>query len=240
MNLLVNESIKMTSLDIAEVTKKQHKHVLADIRKEIEELGDEIGQLIFRPSSYINSQNKEQPCYEFGKDGAMQLALKYDAKTRYRVIKRIEELETLPQSTSSGTESFEKNLIGAKYSIDILRVDETSKIKMLEQVHERHNVPSDYLPVYVDEYVTKSLTSLIEENGIKISAQKANNKLMAAGFLELKQRPSSKGGTKEFKSITEKGSKYGKNLINPRNQRETQPHYYESSFMELMKLAGVI
>lgn len=238
MNLLVNESIKMTSLDIAEVTKKQHKHVLADIRKEIEELGDEIGQLIFRPSSYINSQNKEQPCYEFGKDGAMQLALKYDAGTRYKVIKRIEELETSPQPTTDGIESFEKNLIGAKYSIDILRVDETSKIKMLESVHKSHGVPTDYLPSYVDEEVTKSLTALLNENDYETKAQKANNKLMASGFLELKQRPSKKG-TKEFKSLTESGLKYGKNLINPRNQRETQPHYYESTFNELMKLAGV-
>src|SRR5690625_5104339 len=83
----------MTSLDIAEITGKRHADVMRDVRKEIDELGREIGQRIFAQSSYINRQNKEQPCYSFGKDGAMQLALKYDAKTRYRVIKRIEELE---------------------------------------------------------------------------------------------------------------------------------------------------
>ena len=93
MNGLITTDIEMTSLDIAEITGKRHADVMRDVRKEIDELGREIGQRIFAQSSYINRQNKEQPCYSFGKDGAMQLALKYDAKTRYRVIKRIEELE---------------------------------------------------------------------------------------------------------------------------------------------------
>lgn len=89
----MNKDIKMTSLDIAEIVGKKHQHVMRDIRIEIESLGVKTGQSIFGQSSYINSQNKKQPCYSFGKDGAMQLALKYDAKTRFKVIKRIEELE---------------------------------------------------------------------------------------------------------------------------------------------------
>lgn len=93
MNQLMDVEIKMTSLDLAELTGKEHRNIMRDIRKEIEELGEEVGQLIFEQSSYINSQNKEQPCYTFGKKGAMQLALKYDAETRYKVIERIEELE---------------------------------------------------------------------------------------------------------------------------------------------------
>lgn len=93
MNKLMTTDVKMTSLDIAEVTGKRHADVMRDVRREVEELGDEIGQRIFAQSSYINKQNKEQPCYEFGKQGAMQLALKYDAKTRYNVISYIEQLE---------------------------------------------------------------------------------------------------------------------------------------------------
>src|SRR5699024_3879553 len=85
--------IKMTSLDIAEVTGKQHQHILRDIRKEIEDLGNEVGQSIFGRTSYRDKSNREKPCFSFGKQGAMQLALKYDAKTRFKVIKRIEELE---------------------------------------------------------------------------------------------------------------------------------------------------
>ncbi|MEK4712289.1 Rha family transcriptional regulator [Sporosarcina sp. FSL K6-5500] len=94
MKQLINSGVKMTSLDIAEIVGKKHYNVMRDIRIEIENLGEEVGQLIFEESTYMNSQNKQQPCYTFGKDGAMQLALKYDAMTRFKVIKRIEELES--------------------------------------------------------------------------------------------------------------------------------------------------
>src|SRR5690625_2745382 len=98
MNKLKTADIKMKSIDIAKVTGKMHKHVMADVRKEITELGNKIGRTIFRPTERIDSQNRKQPIYEFGKDGAMQLALKYDAKTRYHVIQYIEKLESKPVS----------------------------------------------------------------------------------------------------------------------------------------------
>jgi Rha family phage regulatory protein len=93
MNNLITKEIQLTSLELAEITGKRHADVMRDIRNEIITLGEEIGQRIFAQSSYTNSQNKEQPCYQFGRKGAMQLALKYDAKTRYKVIEKLEELE---------------------------------------------------------------------------------------------------------------------------------------------------
>lgn len=110
MNALITNDIKMTSLEIAEIVGKEHKNVMRDIRNEIESLGDEIGRLIFEQSSYINSQNKQQPCYTLNKKGAMQLALKYDAKTRFKVIKRIEELEN-PQPKFNLPNNFKEALL---------------------------------------------------------------------------------------------------------------------------------
>lgn len=94
MNQLITNDIEMTSLDIAEVTGKRHDHVMRDIRNEINELGKEISRPIFGESTYKNGRGREYPCYMLNKKGAMQLALKYDAKTRHRVIERIEELES--------------------------------------------------------------------------------------------------------------------------------------------------
>ena len=74
MNNLIQTDVKMNSVELSELVEKRHDHVMRDIRNEIKKLGD-IGQPIFGESSYINKQNKEQPCYEFGKDGAMQLDL---------------------------------------------------------------------------------------------------------------------------------------------------------------------
>ena len=154
-------------------------------------------------------------------------------------------IEVLPQIRKTGSYigftdekkiAFETQLISVKYTSEILRVDETSKIKMLEEAHKRYGVPTNHLPQYVDEEVTVSLTTLLRKHGITISTAKINTKLIELGILEIKERPSSKGGVKEFKSLTEKGLYYGKNLINPRCPKETQPHYYESKFSELIRM----
>lgn len=133
MNNLISTDLKMTSLDIADATSKQHKHVLFDIRKEVEELGEELGQPIFRPSTYTNSQNREMPCYEFGKDGAMQLALKYDAKTRYLVIKKIEELE----QGNNKPQSIEDLIIMQANSVKEVREKVDKQSEQLETVNHR-------------------------------------------------------------------------------------------------------
>lgn len=138
--------------------------------------------------------------------------------------------------TPASKESFEMQLIGVEYTSKILRVDETSKIRMLEAAHKQHSVPTNHLPAYVDEEVTKSLTALLKEFDLKFGAAKANTRLIELGILEIKERQSSKGGMKEFKSLTEKGLEFGKNLINPKSPKETQPHYYPGEFLNLIKL----
>jgi len=93
MNVLINNKISMTSRDIAELTGKRHDHVMRDIRLEIEALG-EIDAPIFGAVDYKDKKGEKRPMYSFGKKGAMQLALKYDAVTRFKVIEKIEELES--------------------------------------------------------------------------------------------------------------------------------------------------
>lgn len=75
----LNNKRTMTSLEIADIVNKEHKNVMRDIRDEISKLGIEKGQLIFEPSSYINSQNKEQPMFLLTLDGVLQLGARYSA-----------------------------------------------------------------------------------------------------------------------------------------------------------------
>jgi hypothetical protein len=82
---------------------------------------------------------------------------------------------------------------------------------------------------------TASLTTLLKRHGHKVSAAACNVALRDLGIIEAKSRPSTKGEA-WFWSLTEAGLKYGKNVSNPKNQRETQPHWYESRFGELAQL----
>jgi hypothetical protein len=81
---------------------------------------------------------------------------------------------------------------------------------------------------------TKSVNELLEIHGVPMSAIAFNKRLVEEGFLREAERPSSKGGMKKFKVCTD--MEYGKNLTNPNNPRETQPHWYVSKFAELLAL----
>ena len=123
-----NGEVTLDSRMIAEHFAKQHAHVLRDIQDEMEKLekaGLE-GQSIFGESSYINNQNKQQPCYTMNEEGAMQLAARYDAVARRKLILKIKELkEQQPQITSqflyqiaARLEESEKKLIEANKEIE--------------------------------------------------------------------------------------------------------------------------
>lgn len=79
---------------------------------------------------------------------------------------------------------------------------------------------------------TKSAADLLDLHGVALSTIAFNRLLMNLGFLEERERPSSKGGMKKFKVCT--NLEYGKNLTSPNNPRETQPHWYVSKFAALL------
>ena len=86
---------------------------------------------------------------------------------------------------------------------------------------------------------TKSLAELLKEFGVGISAQAFNKLLMQRGMLKEQERQSSRGaGVKKFKVCT--ALEFGKNLTSPSNPRETQPHWYISTFTDLLSHLGLI
>ena len=247
MNLTVikrDGQLLVDSREVAEMVERPHNDLMKSIRGYADYLtkGNFSLSDFFIQNTYKDSTGRSLPSYLLTKKGCDMVANKMTGEkgvlfTAAYVTKfdQMEKELTLPQK-SVQMQSFEMQLIGVQYTSHILRLDETSKILMLEQAHKQHGVATNHLPSYVDADVTKSLTALLKENNINIGAAKVNTKLIEAEILEIKERPSSKGGTKEFKSLTEFGSKYGKNLLNPRSPKETQPHYYESKFNELLKL----
>lgn len=68
-----------------------------------------------------------------------------------------------------------------------------------------------------------------------MTTQDFNKKMIAAGYITVKERPSSRGKVKSFKSITPKGSMFGENQVCPNNPKETQPLYYADKFDRLLE-----
>ena len=124
----------------------------------------------------------------------------------------------------------------AEVAARMLRMSDTSKIRMLAGICEIKGVPSTFLPSYTDEGLTRALTALLKEHGSALSAKAANLALIDMGLLEELERTGSKGQTKRFKSLTDTGLKYGRNETSPQNPRETQPLYYAAKFTDLLDL----
>ena len=115
-----------------------------------------------------------------------------------------------------------------------LRLNEASRLGMYQSIAEPYRLA---IPQYVESKgVTKALKDLLADMHSPYSAIKFNQMLEAQGYIETKTRPSSGGSVKRFKSITNKGLAYGENLQNPRNQKETQPHWYVDRFGELYRI----
>ena len=105
--VLANESshgvpfITMSSRDIAELTGKDHRHVLRDLDVLRGQLGDMFAG---SAQTWTHPQNSQRyPEYVLDKDTTLCLVAGYDAVVRMRIIKRWQELEAqqapkLPQT----------------------------------------------------------------------------------------------------------------------------------------------
>ena len=88
-----NENIQtMTSLEIAELTGKQHFHVMEAIRK-MEPAWVKIAASNFRLGTYKDANGQLRPCYVLTKTECLYIATKFNDEARAKLVLRWEELE---------------------------------------------------------------------------------------------------------------------------------------------------
>lgn len=91
MNEIMSNVATMSSREIAKLTGKDHGHVMRDIRKLQDQVGDMFAGSI---QSWIHPQNGQSyDEYLLDKDTCLTLLLGYDAVARMKVVKRWQELE---------------------------------------------------------------------------------------------------------------------------------------------------
>jgi phage regulator Rha-like protein len=91
-----NDAQHMTSLEIAELTGKQHKNVMQAIRK-MEPAWEKVHglkfQLMFREVNIGNGAVRREPCYSLTKTECLYIATKFNDEARAKLVLRWEELE---------------------------------------------------------------------------------------------------------------------------------------------------
>ena len=83
---------QMTSLEVAELAGKLHRHVMEAIRK-MEPSWMKIAGSKFRLGSYRDANNQMRPCYELTKSECLFIATKFNDEARARLVLRWEQLE---------------------------------------------------------------------------------------------------------------------------------------------------
>ena len=90
--IVVNDNQYMTSLEIAELTGKQHCHVMEAIRK-MEPAWVKVNESKFRLVEYKDQKGELRPCYQLTKTECLYIATKFNDEARARLVLRWEELE---------------------------------------------------------------------------------------------------------------------------------------------------
>ena len=117
----------MTSLEIAEITGKEHYNILADIRDEIKKLGEERAALIFQGGEYKDKNNQNRPIFIANMQGILQLGARYSADVRYKLIEKVTKKETVKIKGNI----FERDLIDIEK--DKIRLEKSKILKELSQ-----------------------------------------------------------------------------------------------------------
>lgn len=238
-----NGKLLTDSREVALLVEMNHFDLIKKIRGYVKYLNESNFTVVdfFVESRYVDSKGEERPCYLCTKKGCDMIANKMTGKKGVIfTAKYTTAFEKMKEFIEKGTAyngiPLKEQVESLEAVSNMLRMNEASKLLMLENFYKEYNIPTGFLPKYEHNgnHQMKALTTLLNENNCGVSAVKFNALLVKDGYLEERERPSSKGGrAKKFKALTEKGLKYGENAVSPHNQKEVQPLYYADSFMEL-------
>ena len=229
----------MSSLEIAEVTGKEHKNVMRDIQNL---LSQGVDKLNFERISYKDSMNRVRDAYQLTYKGVLILASGYNPVLREKIINRWEELETgksepkfsnRPQSQTKLSDKIQ----AANFLADFLNLNGASKLAIAKSIADPLGLPT---PDYVmDEKTVHAAKDLLATHKVKMSSAEFNKILVSKGIVERMTRPGKGGKTHSWVVIPEKYEKFGQNARNPHAQNQTQALWYDNKFSELLALAGI-
>nr|DAJ79665.1 MAG TPA: regulatory protein [Caudoviricetes sp.] len=229
----------MSSLEIAEVTGKEHKNVMRDIQTL---LSQGVDKLNFERISYKDSMNRVRDAYQLTHKGVLILASGYNPVLREKIINRWEELETgkaepkFSQQSPSQPKLSDK-IQAAKFLAKFLNLNDASKLQIAKTIADPLGLPT---PDYVmDEKTVHAAKDLLASHNVKMSSAEFNKILVSKGIVERMTRPGKGGKTHSWVVIPEKYEKFGQNARNPHAQNQTQALWYDNKFSELLALAGI-
>lgn len=167
----------MTSLEIAEITGKQHAHVMRDIRSLLEQ---GVNESNFGLVEYTDKKGEARPMYQLTKKGCLILASGYDALLREKIINRWEELEQKEQRRLQLPATYLealKALVASEEEKGRLRLENKQKDEDIERMKPKEG--------YFDDLVDRNLLTNFRDSAKEIGIGQKDfiNRLLRDGYL---------------------------------------------------------
>lgn len=166
----------MSSLQIAEIAKKQHRHVMEAIRK-MEPSWEKVNGSKFRLVEYTDAKGERRPCYMLTKLECLYIATKFNDEARARLVLRWQELETASQPKVPTT--FREALLLAAAQQEQIEKQQ-AEITMLSDRIDTMQPKADYCDLILQSPDPILVTQIAEDYGM--SAQELNKRLHALGI----------------------------------------------------------
>lgn len=173
----------MSSLEIAEVTGKEHKNVMRDIQTL---LSQGVDTLNFERISYKDSMNRVRDAYQLTYKGVLILASGYNPVLREKIINRWEELETGKAEPKFSQQSplqpkLSDKIQAANFLADFLNLNGASKLAIAKSIADPLGLPT---PDYVmDEKTVHAAKDLLATHKVKMSSAEFNKILVSKGIV---------------------------------------------------------
>lgn len=135
-NLIIAQTLTMSSREIAELTGKQHKDVLYDCRKMFEALNLQSADF---SADYQDSKGRTYQEFLLDQDLTMTLVMGYNIELRHKVAKRWRELEeqaSRPALPGNYIEALEELLVTKKNEAELMLVNKEQEA----EIHDLKNL----------------------------------------------------------------------------------------------------
>lgn len=182
-DILYPQTKTMSSLEISELTGKQHKHVMEAIRNMEDAWTNVCGskfRLTSRTVGQPNGGTRDVPCYELTKTECLYIATKFNDEARAKLVLRWEQLETerreptrkeLALMVIRSEEEKERLMIVNRQQEQIIR-EQTPKVVFADAVIGSQS------SILVGE-----LAKILRQNGIEIGEKRLFAWLREKGYL---------------------------------------------------------
>lgn len=108
----------VTSLQVAEAFRKEHRNVLRDIRETMTKCSESFNALNFELNEYTDAKGEKRPLYLLSKDGLMMVTMGYTTPEAMAVketyIARFNEMEEQLRNSVPGLPNFQNPALAAR------------------------------------------------------------------------------------------------------------------------------